>query len=79
MRLTTKFNRKLWKLDSFEKVSYDKESKDLFIHRLDHTILRFYSVPEDVIFRFIIDTDKEDFIERELIPNYFAKRDKEVM
>jgi len=79
MRLTTKFNRKLWKIDSFEMISYDKESKELLIHCLDHTVLRFSSVPEDIIFRFIIDTDKEDFIKQILIPSYLVKKDKEVI
>lgn len=79
MRLTTTFNRKLWKIDSFEMISYDKESKELFIHCLDQTVLRFHSVTEDIIFHFIIDTDKEDFIKRILIPSYLVNKDKEVI
>lgn len=74
MLLTTKFNRQLWKIDSFETVSYDKESKNLFIHCLDQTVIQFYSVPEDVLFQFIIDTNKENFIQRILIPNYLMER-----
>lgn len=78
MLLTTTFNRQLWKLDSFETVSYDKESKDLFIHYLDQTVLQFYSVPENVLFQFIIDTDKESFIQQILIPNYLIERNEKL-
>ncbi|MGN8645589.1 KTSC domain-containing protein [Gracilibacillus sp. HCP3S3_G5_1] len=68
MLRTTTFDRNLWELTTFESISYDKENQVLFIHFLDDTTLQFNSVSEELVFQFILEKNKEYFIERELKP-----------
>ncbi len=68
MLRTTTFDRKLWQLTTFESISYDKEKQILFIHFLDNTTLEFHAVSEDIIFEFILEKNKDFFIERKLKP-----------
>ncbi len=68
MLRTITFDRKLWQLTTFESISYDKEKQVLFIHFLDNTTLEFQAVSEAIIFEFILEKNKEFFIERKLKP-----------
>lgn len=68
MLRTTTFDRNLWELTTFESISYDKENQVLFIHFLDDTTLQFNSVSEELVFQFILEKNKEYFIEKELKP-----------
>ncbi|MGP4041772.1 KTSC domain-containing protein [Gracilibacillus sp. D59] len=68
MLRTTTFDRKLWQLTTFESISYDKENQVLFIHFLDDTTLQFSSVSEELVFQFILEKNKEYFIEQKLKP-----------
>ncbi|WP_058307305.1 KTSC domain-containing protein [Gracilibacillus massiliensis] len=68
MLRTTTFDRKLWQLTTFESISYDKENQLLFIHFLDDTTLQFNAVPENLVFQFILEKNKDYFIERQLKP-----------
>ncbi|SHN10139.1 KTSC domain-containing protein [Gracilibacillus kekensis] len=71
MLRTTTFDRKLWQLTTFESISYDKEKQLLFIHFLDDTTLQFNAVPENLVFQFILEKNKDYFIERKLKPFLF--------
>ncbi|WP_040513060.1 KTSC domain-containing protein [Gracilibacillus halophilus] len=74
MLRTTKFDRQLWQLQSFETISYDKDEQLLLIHFLDETTLRFHPVSEDIVFQLILDQNKDSFIECRLKSNYsYAK------
>ncbi|UOQ47354.1 KTSC domain-containing protein [Gracilibacillus caseinilyticus] len=68
MLRTTTFDRNLWQLTTFESISYDKEEQILIIHFLDETTLKFDSIPENLVFEFILTTNKDYFIETKLKP-----------
>ncbi|PWU68395.1 hypothetical protein DLJ74_08075 [Gracilibacillus dipsosauri] len=66
MMKTTTFNRQLWELNSFDSISYDKEKKLLCIYFFNGITLEFHSISEEIIFQFILETNKEGFIEERL-------------
>ncbi|KGX93636.1 hypothetical protein N781_10955 [Pontibacillus halophilus JSM 076056 = DSM 19796] len=69
MELTT-FSRKLWKLESFEQIGYDRLTETLIIFFLDGRVQEFLHVKENVVFQFVIALNKEQFLLKQLIPHY---------
>jgi hypothetical protein len=65
------FNKELWKLSSFESISYDKQKEILWIHTYE-TDIQFHSIDEQLLFNFLIAIDKEGFIENKLKPTYLV-------
>jgi hypothetical protein len=67
---TTKFDRNLWGLHSFDEVSYDKENLLFIIYLFDGSQLHFSDVEETVVFSFTLSIDKESFLTNVLLRNY---------
>lgn len=65
-----KFDRHLWSLFSFENVSYDKNNNMFIIYLIDGNQIEFAEVEEEIVFQFVISSDKEQFIKSVLLPNY---------
>ncbi|MBM7569578.1 hypothetical protein [Aquibacillus albus] len=64
------FNRELWNLSSFEKVSYDKYNKVFIVHLFDGSQAEFFDVEEKLVFQFVISEQKEAFLNTVLYKNY---------
>ncbi|WP_240468654.1 KTSC domain-containing protein [Gracilibacillus sp. YIM 98692] len=67
---TVTFNRKLWELNSFESISYDKNKKLLFVHFFNDKTIKFHNISENIIFQFLVEQDKDSFIEKILMQHY---------
>jgi len=65
---TTTFDRQLWQLSTFDTISYQKNSQVLRIHCFDGLTLQFHSITEELIFQFILDKNKEQFVKCKLKP-----------
>lgn len=65
---TTTFDRHLWQLSSFDTISYHKDNQILKIYYFDGSTLEFHSIKEELLFQFILDTNKEMFVKTHLLP-----------
>ncbi|GGC92430.1 hypothetical protein GCM10007216_23990 [Thalassobacillus devorans] len=66
----TNFDPKTWGNESFVKIGYDNQAKQLCIVFLDEKAVYFKGVEEKIVFQFIISTEKESFLQEFLWPKY---------
>ncbi|MDL4841461.1 hypothetical protein [Aquibacillus rhizosphaerae] len=69
MKITT-FNRNLWDLKTFNKVSYDKNNKVFVIYFYNGSEIKFFNINDEEVFQFVITIDKESFLKTNLLTNY---------
>ncbi|MFG6114243.1 KTSC domain-containing protein [Halobacillus sp. MO56] len=58
----TDFDPNIWGNQSFVKIGYDKNAKQLCIFFHNQRVVYFDQVEEKTVFQFIISTDKEAFL-----------------
>ncbi|MDC3415606.1 KTSC domain-containing protein [Aquibacillus salsiterrae] len=67
---STTFDRKLWNLSSFEKVSYNKCNQIFTVYFHNGSQIDFSEVTEETVFQFVISIDKENYLQSHLLVNF---------
>ncbi|MBB6454361.1 putative lipase involved disintegration of autophagic bodies [Salirhabdus euzebyi] len=58
----TSFNQKLWNIDLFDEIGYDKATKKLYIFCNDGKVIEFFNIEQKDVFGLIISIDKDNLI-----------------